>query len=36
MMRRGGINAARVGYRAFPFGPGDEGPLTIQLAKLTE
>jgi len=35
MMRRG-IAAARVGDRAFPFGPGDEGPLTIQLAKLTE
>jgi hypothetical protein len=36
MMTRRGIAAARVGDGAFPFGPGDERPLPIQLAILTE
>ena len=36
MMTRRGIAAARVGDGAFPFGPGDEKPLPIQLAILAE
>jgi hypothetical protein len=35
-MTRRGMAAARVGEGAVLFGPGDERPLPIQLAILTE